>query len=210
MPTQIGELGVTFPDATLQTTAAVPGAPGFGIPNMAVITYSSFWTVPAGVTRVRVTVVGGGGGAGESYNGGIDAELSSGGGGGGGTAIKIITGLVPGSSINVTIGSGGLQGGPPTGNGTPGGTSSFGTHCSATGGSGSPYALNSTSGGGGGIGVNGTINSRGGIGVPRAGGGGSTSLTGTGGSQYGAGANGTTYFPATPSNGYAGVVVVEY
>lgn len=69
MPTQIGELGVTFPDATLQTTAAVPGAPGFGIPNMAVITSSSFWTVPAGVTRVRVTVVGGGGGANAGFAG---------------------------------------------------------------------------------------------------------------------------------------------
>lgn len=190
MPTQIGQLGVTFPDATLQTTAAVPGAPGFGIPNMSVITSSSFWTVPAGVTRIRVTVVGGGGGAdvdsgatggtsafgtycsatgggrGSKYTGpgaggtGIGGTLNISGGyglggggdvngngfsctlaggnsifginsygsgaagslalapvdyftynygsaGGGGTAIKIITGLTPGTSISVTVGAGG-------------------------------------------------------------------------------------------------------
>lgn len=209
MPTQIGQLGVTFPDSTLQTTAAIPGAPGFGIPNIAVISVNGFWVVPSGVTRIRVTVIGGGGGAGEAFNGGEGYTLSSGGGGGGGTAVKVITGLTPGASINVTIGSGGVSGGPPTGNGGTGGTSSFGTYCSATGGLGSPYSLNSTSGGSGGIGINGTINSRGGVGIASGGGGGSTLLTGTGGNQYGAGAYGSV--PAGPANtGYAGVVIVEY
>lgn len=150
MPTQIGELGVTFPDATLQTTAAVPGAPGFGIPNVSVITSSSFWTVPAGVTRVRVTVVGGGGGGPSAYD--INGYNPS--PGAGGAAIKIITGLSPGLSISVTVGAGGAGGG--ISDPTSGGTSAFGTHCSASGGSPS---------GAGGSGSGGTINISGGYGI---------------------------------------------
>lgn len=179
MPTRIGQLGVTFPDSTLQTTAAVPGAPGFGgFTNMSVYTTTSFWVVPAGITKCKVTVVGGGGGTNNTgvstsgtaggtssfgsfcsatgggqgalpagvgvggtlnlsgevgpvitaeYPGGrIDllggasifggSNYGAGGfgliggyyaGSGGGAAIKIITGLIPGQSINVTVGAGG-------------------------------------------------------------------------------------------------------
>lgn len=68
------------------------------------------FTVPAGVTAVRVRMWGGGGGSA---------------GGGGGFALKIITGLSPAATIAVTVGAAG---------GGAGGTSSFGAYVSATGG----------------------------------------------------------------------------
>jgi hypothetical protein len=69
-------------------------------------------------------------------------------GGGGGFALKIITGLTPGTSVTITIGDGGGPYNPGTG-----GTSSFGTYVSATGGK------NAASGGTpGGVGSGGDIN----------------------------------------------------
>ena len=201
MATQTGELGVTFPDDTLQTTAAIAGAPGFGgFTRMSVYTTTSFWVVPAGVTTCKVTVIAGG------YSGGPFASNSVsdppsyyGGSGGpsGGAAIKIITGLTPGTSISVTVGAGGIGGGDYSG---PGGTSSFGAYCSATS---------------GGIGIGGNLNvsATGGT----SGGGGNSGyvsfFTGTGGpsilGSYGSGGGGGGYY----DNGYpgkAGVVIVEY
>ena len=210
MATQTGELGVTFPDNTLQTTAAIAGAPGFGgFTNMSVFTSTAFWVVPAGVTKCKVTVVGGGGGS--SF--GSDGYFFSP-GCGGGTAIKIITGLTPGTSINVTIGSGGGGGINVSDqlDGKPGGTSSFGAYCSATGGAGgawggAPAPL------GGGIGISGNINFRGG-GTLVLGGygfyGGGTYLAQPSSNQYGAGQG--VYQDGTYNGltGAAGVVIVEY
>jgi hypothetical protein len=206
MATQIGELGVTFPDTTLQTTAAVPYSPGFGgFTNMVVYTTNSFWMVPAGITKCRVTVVGGGGGGPSGYS----DSGSNPSPGAGGTAIRVITGLAPGIGITVTVGAGGAGGG--TQDPTSGGTSSFGAYCSATGGA---------TGNAGGIGVSGTININGGYGIspvglplyeafqyvqtsaliPGA------SLFGN--NSYGAGGG---YSGGSPGNGgRAGVVIVEY
>lgn len=99
------------------------------------------FVVPADVTSVRVRLWGGGGRA------------------GGGFAIKTITGLTPGASIAVTVGSAGDDS-------TAGGTSSFGTHVSATGG-----ASSSSNADAGGIGIGGDFNSQGGLGRTNAGGG---------------------------------------
>ena len=59
MSTSINNSGVTFPDATTQTTAATTstyvGAKG------QVFTSSGTFTIPTGVTAVKVTVIGGGG-----------------------------------------------------------------------------------------------------------------------------------------------------
>jgi hypothetical protein len=220
MPTQIGELGVTFPDTTLQTTAAIPGAAGFGLTVMTVFTNNGFFVVPAGITRVRVTVIGGGGG------GGAGGDYYGGGGGGGGTAIKTISGLTPGQSINVTVGAGGIINDFVSPNGTAGGTSAFGTYCSATGGAGGPYnggpgetPYSGGGGGAGGTGINGDITIPGGVGgyqfrysytageqtysytMVSAGGG--TYLAPFGSSGYGAGGR-------SQGNGYKGVVIVEY
>jgi len=54
--TTLTNTGVQFPDATIQTTAAGGG----GFSNLTVFTSSGTWTVPAGITKCKVTVVGGG------------------------------------------------------------------------------------------------------------------------------------------------------
>jgi hypothetical protein len=97
------------------------------------------FTVPAGVTSLRVTVVGGGGLKSCCCCHCTEYALS---GGSGGAAIKIINGLTPGQTISVTVGG-------------VGGTSSFGTYCSATG------AINGSPG----VGVNGDVDLNGSQGV---------------------------------------------
>jgi len=137
---------------------------GGGFSNMDVITSTSTWTNPGSVTKVKVTVVGAGGGGAHGLP--AEGQYGGGGGGGGGTAIEVLT--IPTSPVPVTIGAGG-QGGNfypnATCPGAPGGTSSFGAYCSATGGGGgygqpSPIAA----GGAGGAGSGGTINLKGGVG----------------------------------------------
>ena len=113
---------------------------------------SGTYVAPAGTTRVMVQVVGGGGGSagyGES-------------GGGGGFAEGIFQ-LAAGTSVAVTIGAGG------TGVGyyavaAQGGTSSFGSYISATGGQGANQYVQH-GGGGGGLGSGGQTNLYGGSGT---------------------------------------------
>lgn len=92
---------------------------------------SASWTVPAGVTRCKVTVIGGGGGGGTGGYGAVGyGDGGQGAGGGSGAcAVKIVSGLTPAGTVSVTVGSAG-------GTATAGGTSSFGAYCSATGGGG--------------------------------------------------------------------------
>ena len=111
------------------------------------------WTVPAGVTAFRAVVIGGGGGGG-----------MYGGGGGGGSAMKLFSGVTPGTTYSLTVGSGGgrSQGamgqdtvftGPVTligGGGTDGPNGNQGSSHRASGGSG----------------TNGTVNGTGGVGYP--------------------------------------------
>lgn len=152
MSTQIGELGVTFPDSTVQTTAAVPGGAGFGgAPNVSIYTASGVWICPPGIYKVKVTVIGGGGGGYDAVDG-SDPD-----GGQGGCAVGIYS-VVPGTSYNLVVGQGGLgfvavYADQPSPYG-PGGTSSFGSFCSATGG-GPAYPPNN--GGPSGHGINGTL-----------------------------------------------------
>jgi len=138
---------------------------------------SGTWTKPAGITGVRVQVIGGGGGgagsAGTADNGG--------GGGGGGYAEEFID--VSGTaSETVTIGAGGAAGSGGGGNGGNGGTASFGAFVSASGGAG---GTNGGAGGGGGGGAGGHINLTGGSGEsgvrPDDGGAGGGSFFGPGG-----------------------------
>ena len=122
-----------------------------------VFTSSGTFTVPLGVSAVKVTVVGGGGGSGTASGN----PACTGGGGGGGTAIQWVTGLTQSSTVSVTVGVGG-------GIATSGGTSSFGAYCSATGGGGSasaPTGNQATVGGAGGTGSGGNINIAGGAGT---------------------------------------------
>jgi hypothetical protein len=88
------------------------------------------WTVPVGVTRVHVEVRGGGGS-------GAFGTLDTGAGGGGAGGIsKRLVPVTPGSTVTVTVGAGGAYVTAVNTAGNPGGSSSFGTHCSATGGAG--------------------------------------------------------------------------
>ena len=130
MGTTLGSTGITFNDATTQTTAFTGGK------GTQVITSTQSFTVPTGVTSIWVTLVGGGGG-GQSITYPTQAQGAGGGAGGAGT--KLVTGLTPGQVITCTIGGGGGAGGT-------GGTTSFGAYFSATGGGGSGGANGTASG----------------------------------------------------------------
>ena len=195
----------------------LPGLrPGFAA--IAGFTASGSFTVPGGVTRAPATVLGGGGA------GGTHSSAPGGGGGAGGQAVKVVTGLVPGQVVSVTVGAGGAASASP-GFGGNGGTSSFGAFVSATGGlggmGGSSGAV--SAGASGGTGVGGDVNFPGAYGtdaVNTAGKGGDG-----GGPGAGRGSTGTITPPATPgyggggggggsaavgAAGGAGLVIVEY
>lgn len=76
---------------------------------------ASSWTAPPSVTSVEYLVVGGGGGGGGNKGGG---------GGGGQVLTGTQTGITPGGSWNVVVGSGGAAG-VANNNGGTGGSSSF-------------------------------------------------------------------------------------
>ena len=150
---------------------------------------SATWTKPSGAAFSQIITIGGGGAGGASAGdfGMCTSNLGSGGGGGGagGTAIlwKIASAL--GATETVTVGAAAS-------------TSSFGTHCSATGGS-NGAAANAGTGGIGGAGsgtgavaITGTPGTTG-IAISGADAGGNTGCQGgNGGSSFlGAGGRGT-------------------
>ncbi len=103
-----------------------------GYKKIASFTQNNTWTIPAGVTKVRIEAWGGGGGG------------ASGGGGAGGT--YILTQEIPvtaGDNITVTIGNSGAAASTETTNGIAGGqtsiTGSFGSYFAKGGGGGSPF-----------------------------------------------------------------------
>jgi hypothetical protein len=205
-------------------------APAGGFSNMQVFTSSGSWTVPAGITKAKVTVIGGGGGGGGG-KGAYGGNGNGGRGAGGGGAQRLVTGLTPGSSITVTVGTGG--GGGASNNqsnlnsassGGTGNTSSFGAFCSATGGTGGGGGGAQNAGCGtitvpgsdsltGGIGSSGDLNAPGyqtaafGLGSPNPNYG--SGQTGRG--YGGGGGGGTGPSPLTAgSAGSSGVVIVEW
>ncbi len=112
---------------------------------------SGNFTVPAGVTKITVSIAGGGGG------GGGGAYTYGGGGGGAGDKISTIGYYVtPGQVIPFTIGNGGFGGGAgsfwnPSGNGEDGELSTFGIFLSAAGGKGGKGGIVGGGGGQGGL-----------------------------------------------------------
>lgn len=170
----------------------------FGTGKILPIGTSTTWTIPAGITTVRVRVWG----AGANHGGG---DYGVDGGGGGGFAIKTITGLTPGGTVAVTVGQ------------SSGATSSFGAYVSATGGSmggaggtGSGGDINTSGGsagssgasGGGGGGGAGSLFGNGGLGGSSKGGksgasGGGSGNSSSGGTVGGAGGSGLTGSPGT-------------
>ena len=202
----------------LQSNGA--SAPSFvtfagGFSNIAVFTSSATWTIPAGVTKCKVTVIGGGGNGGTGGGPSCGSFYSpGGGGGGGGTAIKFLSGLTPGNTINCTVGG-------VSGNSTiTSGTQTISTVTGGGGGNGAALAP-----GGGGSASGGDINFSGSAGqnsvfgngatYSRAGSGGSSSLGGGGvagsgvGGQYGGGGGGGALNNAGGA-GSSGVIIIEF
>lgn len=130
-----------------------------GWSGVKVFASSGVFSVPANKTKVMAYVIGAGGGGsgGQGSVNTLNGGYGGGGGGGGGLARKLITGLSPDSTINVTVGPGGVGANfAASGNstGSAGGTSSFGSFVSASGGGGSSNFV----GGVGGRGIGGDIN----------------------------------------------------
>lgn len=119
----------------------LPGQSFFGSGNIQIFNKSGTFIVPPGVTRIRVRVWGAGGSGGNAVN--SPRSKAASGGGGGGLAIKIID-TTPGTSYAVTVGTGGAAVDVSTGTGIAGGTSSFGSVCSATGGGGGNRAASNS------------------------------------------------------------------
>lgn len=147
--------GTTTGKALLQATdvnSARSHLSARAIGNIASYLVNDTFVVPSGCKMIRVLVIGGGGGGSGALSGN-----AGGGGGGGGVAIKTIYNPTVGQSIAITIGAGGSAGVKSQGDGGAGGnggTSSFGSYCSATGGTSLGYGQAGNSG----MGVGGDIN----------------------------------------------------
>jgi hypothetical protein len=98
MSVSINNTTLTFTDATTQLTA-------FAGVNVQIFNANGTFTIPTGITKVKVTVCGGGGTGGTGYDDGVCVSNPGGGGGGAGVAIKWLTGLTPGNTITVTRGA---------------------------------------------------------------------------------------------------------
>lgn len=200
-------------NTTVATTAFVTTAVSAGAyagPGAQVFTSNGTFTIPSGITKVKVTATGAGG------NG-----TYSGGGGAGGTAIKWLSGLTPGNTLSVTTGS--LGGDSVVASGTQTIstiTGNAGENANGqTGGAGGVASggdLNlAGQGGGGASGVTGDSGTRmGGIGGTSYWGGGArgsgNAANGANGGNYGGGGSGYGLAASSGGTGSAGVVVFEW
>jgi hypothetical protein len=179
------------------------------------------FTIPSGITRLKVTVVGGGGCGGAFYNA-TYTTAGGGGGGGGGAAIKWLSGLTPGNTLSVTVGGASAANSSGNTSSVASGTQSI-TTISATGGAAGGSGVGTPVGGSGGLGSNGDLNiagSPGGFGFSNlmgmggssilGGGGASTQGPGSLGRQYGGGGSGGGAWPTADGLGAAGVVIIEW
>jgi hypothetical protein len=204
--------GISVSGATGAVTVTATGGGPPGILGQAFTSNGTF-TIPTGITALKVTVIGAGGGGGRSGNGGGSS------GGGGGSAIAFLTGLTPAATLAVTIGSGGAANNANNNQASTGGSSTVAsgtqsittiTGAGGTGGYGDAY-----DGGVGGTATNGTLNIKG-AGGNRPKGGGATilgmgTLAGLTAQLYGSGGGGGG--PCSADNataGAAGVVLFEW
>jgi len=118
------------------TPISADGGGSYSGPRYQLFQSGGTFTVPAGVSSVKVTLWGGGGGGGGGTYGAGDTRYG-GNGGNGGAGQAIVSGLTPGSTINVTVGAGGDGGYASSAGriqGYNGGSSSFGNYVVASGG----------------------------------------------------------------------------
>ena len=181
MPIILGSTGITYNDSTTQTT-------GYDIQQdkgklLSISSYtvagSYTWAKPPGCTSILVRAVGGGGGA--------SGYCESGGAGGFAERLIDVTSV---TSVAVTVGGGGAGAayvGTTGGLSTNGGTTSFGSYITATGGFGSNRNFNHT-GGFGGVGSGGNINLYGGTGTGHTNSIGNGAVSRAGESYFGGGA----------------------
>jgi hypothetical protein len=145
--------GITITNGAGSISIAASGGGG-GIAGIGgqVFTSSGTFTIPTGVTLLKVTVVGGGGNGGSSGGSSSCQTFAGGGGGAGAIAIKYLTGLTAGNTLTVTRGAAGGTSSVASGTQTI-------TTVTATGGS-AGVAGNGGGGGGGagGSATNGDIN----------------------------------------------------
>lgn len=214
----------TLASATL-TSPTVSNVSGL-TPGKQIFTSSGTFTIPSGVKAVKVTVVGAGGAGG----GATTTSGSGAGGSGGGWAVKWLTGLTPGNTLAVTVGSGGTGNANATGGSGGNSTVASGTQTistiTGTGGNGGPItgtnaALNGAGTGGdtNGNGLSGqysTFGNSGGIGGGSfLGGGGSFGISGAGGAgnapgSGGGGAGGSASGTVAGGGGANGIVIFEW
>ena len=187
------------------TTWASTAPPAGGFSNVVVFTASGSWTIPAGITKAKVTVTGGGGGVTGASNGSSSGAAA-------GTAIKVVS--LSGASATITIGAGGASG-------SSGGNSTFvnsattvtgdgggGSAVSTLGGSASGGDINVIGGDAGGTEVTNFGGRMGGASFWGGGGRGIASSQGANGRAYGSGAGacGASF----TASGAGGVIVIEY
>jgi len=187
-------------NVTFAGSATFAGVGG-GFSNMQVFTSTGTFTIPAGVTKVKVTVIGGGGGSASTA------------GAGGGTSSF-------GAYCSATGGARGVNGTGGTGGTGAGGTLNIlGSYATSASAGGSDSFSTDISGGSSifgnasyGAGAMGSWVNAGGSGVIAGGGAGGTAIEVISGLTPGGtvavtvGAAGT----GSSANGYAGVVIVEY
>ena len=194
-----------------------PAGSADNLTSMQVFTSSGTWNKPTGVRFIKVQVVGGGGGG--------SGHGESGGSGGYSERVIDVTSV---NSVSVSV-SGEVNGTYYSGAGDNGGSSSFGSYCSASGGYGA-NRNNQHSGGLSGVGSGGNLNIYGGGGEShhsRGGNNGSRSYLGGGvaggwpqGGNFshnhqshsapGSGGGGAHYHGHRGSNGRPGMVIVEH
>ncbi len=154
-----------FPLADLTQSAGEKVNVSRRLLRIATLTTSGNWVKQKDVGYIIVDLLGGGGGGGGSQGvANFSCNAASGAGGGGCRKKIMATALADSEAITIGIGgTGGLS--TPT-SGSQGGTTSFGTHCSASGGEGGFYTISASSGvtgftALGGVGMGGDINFRG-------------------------------------------------
>ncbi|MDF2927873.1 MAG: hypothetical protein K0Q75_111 [Anaerospora sp.] len=131
-------------DGTSNLSIATSGGSIYGSGSQ-LFTSSGIFTIPAGVTKVFITLSGGGGGGSGGTRGAYGGR-----GGSGEFKFQRQINVSPGNNVSVTVGGAGIGGRgstttTPTTAGSSGGVSSFGEYITASGGGGGQPITNGTS-----------------------------------------------------------------